>query len=254
MLLSDVAMIAADTARSKVYLQALSRHQLCPGRVLVLCNRDDATLPGQVARTREESAASPIPETQECWSEAQFDITEPLDVTLQRMQVSTEVIRCIDINHPEVIEKVREIPQSVLIYSGFGGALLRKEVLSTRKRFLHVHGGYLPEFKGSTTSYYSLLIEGAMGASSLFLNAEIDAGPVLQRRRFPSPPDRLAIDHIYDSAARARVLVDTLKSYIATGSWNFELPENTGGETYYVIHPVLKHIAILAEPGVDSCG
>lgn len=93
-----------------------------------------------------------------------------------------------------------------------------------------------------------------MGASSLFLNAEIDAGPVLQRRRFPPPPDRLAIDHIYDSAARARVLVDTLKSYIATGSWNFELPENTGGETYYVIHPVLKHIAILAEPGVDSCG
>jgi methionyl-tRNA formyltransferase len=247
-------MIAADTARSKVYLQALARHQLCPGHVLVLRNPDDATMPGQVTRATKKGDSSPNGETQECWSEAQFDLAEPLDLTLERMQASTEVIRCSDINHPDVIEKVREMPQPVLIYSGFGGALLRHDILSAGKRFLHVHGGYLPDYKGSTTSYYSLLLEGNMGASSLFLNAEIDAGPVLQRRRFPPPPDRLAIDHLYDSAARARVLIDTLMSYVATGSWSFELLENTGGETYYVIHPVLKHIAILAEPGVDRCG
>jgi methionyl-tRNA formyltransferase len=43
------------------------------------------------------------------------------------------------------------------------------------------------------------------------------------------------------------VLVDTLVRYIRSGQWEFELPNNLGGETYYIIHPVLKHIAILAK-------
>jgi methionyl-tRNA formyltransferase len=32
---------------------------------------------------------------------------------------------------------------------------------------------------------------------------------------------------------------------VKCGGWEFELPANAGGETYYIIHPVLKHIAIL---------
>jgi methionyl-tRNA formyltransferase len=84
-----------------------------------------------------------------------------------------------------------------------------------------------------------------MGASSLFLSEEIDSGPVLLRRSFPSPPDMTEIDHVYDSAVRAKVLVETLERYRKTGEWQFELANNIGGETYYIIHPVLKHIAIM---------
>jgi hypothetical protein len=51
--------------------------------------------------------------------------------------------------------------------------------------------------------------------------------------------------HIYDSGARAKVLVETLQNYLKNGGWKFDLPANIGGETYYIIHPVLKHIAIL---------
>jgi methionyl-tRNA formyltransferase len=108
-----------------------------------------------------------------------------------------------------------------------------------------VHGGYLPDYKGSTTNYYSLIVENTLGASAIFLSEEIDSGPVLLRREFPPPANRQAIDHIYDSGARAKVLVETLKNYMKCGGWEFELPANIGGETYYIIHPVLKHIAIL---------
>jgi methionyl-tRNA formyltransferase len=86
------------------------------------------------------------------------------------------------------------------------------------------------------------------------LNEEIDSGPVLLRRKFPPPANRQAIDHIYDSAARAKVLIQTLQDYVKSGSWHFEFPVNAGGETYYIIHPVLKHIAILENDRRLQCG
>jgi methionyl-tRNA formyltransferase len=246
-------MVAGDTSRSRAYLQALARNGLLPGFVLVLESPADTTLPGQMDRSGRSHATATVIETDECWSETHFDPALPMRVMLDELAVPYEVLASKDINDPAVAEAIRRRAEQVFIYSGFGGALLRKEVLSTGKRFLHVHGGYLPDYKGSTTNYYSLVVEGTMGASAIFLNEEIDCGPVLVRRKFPPPVNRQAIDHIYDSGARAKVLVETLKRYQAEGGWAFELPDNTGGETYYIIHPVLKHLAILAQERGGTC-
>jgi methionyl-tRNA formyltransferase len=223
--LDDVAMIAADTSRSRAYLQALVRHDLLPSRVLLLQAPAGQTLPGQL---RSATAG------------------EPLAEMLEHAGVGFEAIDNADVNHPSVVERVRAARESVFIYSGYGGVLLKAPLFDTGKRFLHVHGGYLPDFKGSTANYYSLLVDGSIAASALFLSPAIDSGPVLRRRKFPAPLDRRAIDHVADSAARAEVLVETLEAYVKAGRWQFELAENEGGRTYYVIHPVLKHLAILA--------
>ena len=69
---------------------------------------------------------------------------------------------------------------------------------------------------------------------------------MLLRRTFPRPAGKADIDYIYDSALRARVLVEVLQRYAARQEWDYELRDNSGGETYYIIHPVLKHIALLA--------
>ena len=53
-------------------------------------------------------------------------------------------------------------------------------------KFLHIHGGYVPAFKGSTTNYYSLLAEGQLGASAIFLTEDLDSGPKLHRQKFLS--------------------------------------------------------------------
>jgi methionyl-tRNA formyltransferase len=245
MRLADVGMIVADTTRSRAYLHALKRNDLVPSHVLLLRNPDRKVLPGQ-SDTVGRQDPSMSGQEQGCWSEAGFDVAQTIEEALHECSIEADVVEQTDINHPDVVKKVRAIPDTVLIYSGYGGSLLRAEILGTGKRFLHIHGGYLPDYKGSTTNYYSLLEEGTMGASSLFLSAEIDGGPVLLRRKFPPPDDLLAIDHVYDSAARARVLIDTLKAYVTAGEWAFELPENVGGETYYIIHPLLKHIAVMA--------
>lgn len=245
MRLNEIGMIAGDTSRSRAYLQALGRNKLLPNYVLVLEQATDKLLPGQLEKSQANRAIERVVEVEECWSESHFDATQPIKVLLDELSVPYEVSTCRDINDLTVIEAIRRRAETAFIYSGFGGALLRKDILSTGKHFLHVHGGYLPDYKGSTTNYYSLILENTLGASAIFLSEEIDCGPVLLRRKFPPPENRQAIDHIYDSGARAKVLVETLKNYLKCGGWEFELPANTGGETYYIIHPVLKHIAIL---------
>lgn len=247
MRLNDIGMIAGDTSRSRAYLQALVRHELLPNHVLVLDQSSDKPLPGQLDNSQFDCSSELIAEADECWSEAHFDATQPIRVLLDKTGTSYEIAASRDINDSSVVEAIRRRSESVFIYSGFGGALLRKDILATGKHFLHVHGGYLPDYKGSTTNYYSLIKENTLGASAIFLSEEIDCGPVLLRRKFPPPENRWAIDHIYDSAVRAKILVETLKNYLKCRGWEFELPSNTGGETYYIIHPVLKHIAILAK-------
>ncbi len=245
MCLNDIAVVAGDTSRSRAYLQAMVRHQLLPNFVLVLGHGVNSPLPGQSMPGHKNSDAK---EVDNCWSESHFDPTQPIEVLLNESGIAHEFFESKDINDPLIVDILRRRPETTFIYSGFGGALLRKDVLSIGKHFLHVHGGYLPDFKGSTTNYYSLIAENALGASAIFLSEEIDCGPVLHRKKFLPPENRREIDHIYDSAARSKVLVETLQNYLKSGDkWQFELPSNIGGETYYIIHPVLKHVAILGK-------
>ena len=229
MYLSDVAMVAADTIRTKFYLNELIKNKLLPSYVLLLLNSGIGLLSGQSGK----------------------DLKNELIKTLQEEDIQYEISSNIDINSSEVVSKLSNRQEPVFIFSGFGGVLLGDNILNSGKNFLHIHGGYLPDYKGSTTNYYSLIDDNTLGASSLFLTKEIDCGPILLRKKFPAPKDRQEIDYVYDSQARADVLIETLKNYLKTNNWEFELENNQGGETYYIIHPVLKHLAILAKSALQ---
>ena len=248
-MLTDVGFVAANTSRTRAYLAALERHDLLPIWTLLLDDESPAVMPGQ-ADSAVVRWSSPDHQAT-CWREVDFDPNAPLEPWLQRLGLDYTKAGSRDINAAAVVDLIALSAPPVLIYSGYGGALLRNDVLETGKQFLHIHGGYLPDYKGSTTNYYSLLSEGSLGASALFLTAEIDSGPVLSRHRFPPPAERSEIDHIYDAAARAHVLVDTLSAYRERGEWCFELKDNCGGTTHYIIHPVLKHLAILGNASAD---
>ncbi|WP_222836391.1 formyltransferase family protein [Jannaschia donghaensis] len=205
--------------------------------------RPDADLPGQA---RDLLPVAPgIAEHDDLWRMAHFDPNTKLADDLNAIGAPVDWLVETDINDPAVVDALSSAPGGVALYSGFGGQILRDNVLNVGKRILHVHGGYLPTFRGSTTNYYSLLAEGTLGASAIFMTAEIDAGPILMRRKFSAPPDKTCMDHLHDSAARAVVLLDTLSAWIETGEWPVVHPgPDEVARTYYVIHPALKHVAI----------
>ena len=81
---------------------------------------------------------------------------------------------------------------------------------------------------------------------SIFLNHEIDSGPIIVRKKFPAPNNRTKIDHLHDNALRSKVLIETLNKLNYNDEYKF-VETSESGETYFVIHPVLKHIAILSK-------
>ena len=50
-------------------------------------------------------------------------------------------------------------PTRYYIYSGYPGVIIRDEEILKKKKIVHFHPGKLPDFKGSTTIYYSVLKE-----------------------------------------------------------------------------------------------
>jgi methionyl-tRNA formyltransferase len=248
MRLTDIAMIAGETNRSQAYLQALVQKGYLPGFVLLMVNRSKNHLPGQQDGTIPDASGSQSKALQNGLFDVQFNSGESLQETLTRSGIGFAEIESTDINSDAVFEAITGRPESVFIYSGYGGGILRKRILRCGRRFLHVHGGYLPDYKGSTTNYYSLLQEGFCGASSLWLEQKIDSGPILLRRKVAAPADRNKIDYDFDSLLRAQVLIDTIDNYLTHNhGWDFGVGTSAGGETYFIMHPLLRHIAVMGK-------
>lgn len=225
MTLNNIAMVAADTTRTKLYLTELIKNNLLPNYILLILTSDGEMLPGQ----------------------KDLNTKNELISCIVNAGIEYDIASNNDINSDEVIKEIESRSEEVFIFSGYGGVLLSNKILDINKKFLHVHGGYLPSYKGSTTNYYSLIQDNEMGASAIFLTKEIDCGPILLRKKFPAPKDRSMLDHITDTAVRANVLIECLQNYISLGTWDFEVEDNYGGEVFYIIHPVLKHLAIMGK-------
>ena len=147
-----------------------------------------------------------------------------------------------DINSEENIAILTRLPVSVWVYSGLPKAIVKDRLLSGGQRFLHVHGGYVPQFRGSTAFYYSLLESGQIGESAIWIDQGIDTGPVIRRRWYPVDGDA-EIDRVLEPVYRADLLADVLELWLETGEFPSE--SQTGpAETFFVIHPVLKRLAL----------
>lgn len=232
MKLDGVILVAAYTARSRAYAQAIKHAGLTLEHVVLL---GDPTID-----TRTEN----FPSNYKIKDLFLPQLDMPLRETCNAAEWPITNIACSSINDEIVNQTIRALAPTTIIYSGFSGQLVGSNILSMGINILHIHAGLLPDYRGSTTIYYSWLIDNQCGVSAILLDQGIDTGPVIARRQYPPPPHGINVDHLYDSALRADLLVDVLIHY----SKNNEFPKvETGsdGQTYFVIHPVLKHIALL---------
>ena len=149
-----------------------------------------------------------------------------------------------DVNSEMFAEGVQKFNIGRAVYSGKAGVLISASTLEHFSEVLHVHGGYLPDFGGSTTFYFSILTEGRIGASSIVLNKEIDQGDILVRQKF-KPVSGIDVDYVLDPLVRANVLISTLRKLSSQGREDIVSIQNVdSGTTYQVIHPVLKWKAL----------
>ena len=126
-----------------------------------------------------------------------------------------------------------------IIYSGYPGVIERNNKVLKSKKLIHSHPGKLPQYRGSTTIYYSILKEDKIYCSTIILNKNLDSGKILLIIKYPIPKKISQIDNEYDDKIRAKNIVFILKKYDKLKVTKKKIKKNN---PYYVIHPLLRSL------------
>ena len=214
--LNDFLMIYANTKRSQIYLNSLIENGYIPSSIIFLGKEKDYNL--------------------------KFNKLRDLSVNYNFSDVDS-------INTPEFKELFTEIKQPYIIYSGKAGEIVDADLLA-QKKFVHIHAGLLPNFKGSTTCYYSLLDDLTISATAIFLNEHIDSGDVICSLTLNKESilalNSTDVDNTIEPYIRSQVLIKVIELYQNKGLLKAkeQISKNNKSYEYYRIHPVLKHIAL----------
>lgn len=224
MILKEIGILLLDTSRGRAYIQNLIKNKLCPSFAIVL---------GQKNKTGSVNSK---------YAKQFFDQSESVFSTLEKNNMKYKKVDATDCNDKSVISELKSRKEKYFIYTG--GGILKDEILSIGKKFIHVHPGIVPYYRGSTCMYYSLINEGKIGATAFFLEKNVDTGDIIAQKVYGKPPIQ-DIDYVYDPYMRSDLLVKVIKSYAKTKKFQTKKQDKTKGETYFIMHPVLKHLAIL---------
>lgn len=231
--MNGVVLLAAPNARAQYYAQAMAAAGL--------------NLRGAVLMGAAERHAAGLAAGAPAWPDAPVflaDLRIPLATTCAQIAKQVVPAPTPSVNAPEVVSALRSLDPALVVYAGFGGQIVGQEVLGLGVPLLHLHAGRLPEYRGSTTVYYSILRERACAVSAILLSSGIDMGAIVARRGYPAPLPGVDVDHCYDNAIRADLLVRCLAGWQQTGRFDAQDQAPGEGRTYYIIHPILKRVAL----------
>ena len=223
----ELGIILTPSARSKAYIQKILKNKFSLSEIIFL----------------NDGKIEPDFEQEEIFESNRngFDISESVLSTLEKNNLSFKEFDFIDINNQELVNFIAKSNSDFFIFSG--GGILKDPILNTDKKFIHFHPGIVPQYRGSTCFYYSILIENQCGVTAYFMDKNIDTGKIIFQKFF-EPPNHKFLDNVYDSFIRSETLIEVLKNNLLKSDNFNEQPIE--GKTYHIIHPVLKHIAILS--------
>lgn len=229
-----ILLIGADTPRCRAYASAIERARLGPIDGVFYAG----AAPASELREDEGQVHDGL------WFPS---IHESVAEIFARNGWAQSWIDSQTINAPQIEVAVRDSKAALAIFAGKGGEIVSPLILSQGVPVLHLHPGALPTQRGSTTIYYSILENKPIHVSALLLVPEIDAGPIIDIREYARPKPGVDVDLLFDCAIRADSLINVLRTFDQTGALpNYAGPHSGTEEMYFVIHPVLKHLALLS--------
>lgn len=233
-------LLAARTARSQAYVQALNAAGRRTESLIIYGSLDLAQpIPDIVRQTALPAATVHLP-----------DLAQSLEDSAAMADWSIDHLAASSLDSPELHAALRAQAPKLIVFSGYPAQMVPAAIIAIAP-VLHLHSGALPAFRGSTTLYYSLLAGEPPAVSALLVDGGIDSGKIVAMHHYPPPAPGVDIDYVYDSAIRADLLAKVLAVFGDTG----RLPEppalpNRAECLYFIIHPVLKHLAMASlKPG-----
>ena len=223
----SLGIILTPDSRSKAYLQKIIKNNFKLDSIIFMNdNRNEKNYSSVEVEKSKESG---------------FDISIPVHQTLRNERLPFKEFNFVDINHQNLVKFLNQSKIDKFIFTG--GGILKKEILNSGPKFIHFHPGIVPNYRGSTCFYYSIIAENMCGVTCYFMDEKLDTGNIIYQKTFAKPTHPY-IDDIYDSFIRSETLVEVLKNnLICSGDYKIQNPNE--GTSYFIIHPVLKHIAIM---------
>lgn len=238
----EYSMLLINNSRSKAYLQNLIKNGYIPQKIIVL-NDVNVNLVEHTENDKiisKDTKQSFFREIEEL--DIFFDEKEHILTTIENNAIEHVILDTLDINSSNVVEEVSRLSTEYIIYSGPGGTILRHEILNKGKKFIHVHPGWLPKYRGSTTIYYSMLLEKSVGASVILFEEGIDKGPILYKQQYKLKQKGIDFDYTLDPLVRTKTLIE----FFQKGEILLEnQTQKEASSTFYIIHPFLKHASII---------
>lgn len=110
-----------------------------------------------------------------------------------------------------VIKYLLNLNHEILVYSGYPGKIIKNLKILKKKIFLHSHPGKLPNYKGSTVMFYSLILEKKIYCSTIVLSPYLDEGDIILKKNYQIPKKISEINGSFDNKIRAQNMVLSLK-------------------------------------------
>ena len=153
------------------------------------------------------------------YSKKYFNINDSIESFAIEFNIPIITTSAHSINDDSV---VKELNKTALKYWLFtGGGVLKTKLFESERQFLHIHPGKLPEYRGSTCFYYSLLNNLSLCSSAFFLTPSLDKGTTLVSCDFSlnltiDDNQQLFMDYILDPWIRAQTLKKVLMLLLVT--------------------------------------
>jgi len=225
MIKDNVALLLHPSLRGRAFIQNMFKKELLPSEILLMDGKlEDFFIPKDIK------------------FEEYYNLYETPYQTLDKNKFDFSQVYSLDCNSDEVFQSVKNLESDWIIYTG--GGILNKRILSLGKKFIHVHPGKLPDYRGSTCFYYSIIKEGKCYFSAFVMDEKLDSGEIIFQR--DCIPERgIDLDYVFDPWMRAETICDVLANFNFTRKIKLNYNDGQKSGMYYVIHPVLKHLATL---------
>ena len=159
----------------------------------------------------------------------------------KNLKNKTTFVNSNNINSKLVEKAILRINNSFpIIYSGYSGVIIKnKKIL--KRNLIHFHPGELPLHKGSTTMFYSLILNKKITVTCFIMSSGIDEGKILYKKNFKPPSKLSSLNDMFDHKIRAETMIDFLKK----GKRKYKAKKQLNNfSIYYIAHPIIRGIAI----------
>lgn len=158
-------------------------------------------------------------------------------VKLAALELNLDVRQPERIRRPESVDLLHALTPEVMVVVGYGQIIPQNIIDIPPHGILNVHGSLLPKYRGAAPIQWAIANgESETGVTIMRIDAGLDTGDMLEKRKLPIGPDELAPELFARMAAEgASVLVETIE-HILKGTASRE-KQNDADAT---LAPILK--------------